>query len=106
VEKDGQEAADLYSAKPGTSQHQLGTTVDFGSIDDSFAYTEAGKWLFAHADEFGFSLSYPENGLSITGYQYESWHYRYIGRAGTELQQAYFYDSQQRLLEFVHLLLN
>jgi zinc D-Ala-D-Ala carboxypeptidase len=98
----GQEMADRESARPGMSQHQLGTAIDFGSITDAFAETQAGKWLAAHAGEYGFSLSYPQNYEWLTGYRYESWHFRYITRAGTALQKQFFGDIQQYLLLFLH----
>lgn len=97
----GQEAADRESARPGLSQHQLGTAVDFGSITDAFADTAAGKWLFAHAGQYGFSLSYPRDYEWLTGYRYECWHYRYITREGTELQERFFGGIQQYLLLFL-----
>jgi D-alanyl-D-alanine carboxypeptidase len=97
----GQEMADRESARPGASQHQLGTAMDFGSITDAFEDTRAGKWLFAHAGEYGFSLSYPRGYEEVTGYRYESWHYRYITRAGVLLQRKYFGDVQQYLLLFL-----
>ena len=97
----GQDAADRESARPGTSQHQLGTAIDFGSITDAFAGTRAGKWLAAHAEEYGFSLSFPEGYEEVTGYRHESWHYRYITPAGTALQKSYFGDIQQYMLEFL-----
>ena len=97
----GQETADRESARPGASQHQLGTAIDFGSITDAFARTRAGKWLFAHAGEYGFSLSYPQGYEGITGYRYESWHYRYVTKAGVLLQRKYFGDIQQYLMEFL-----
>jgi zinc D-Ala-D-Ala carboxypeptidase len=98
----GQAAADRESARPGLSQHQLGTAIDFGSITDAFAETKPGKWLAAHAEEYGFSLSYPDGYESVTGYRHESWHYRYITRAGTRLQKEFFGDIQQYMLEFLH----
>lgn len=87
-------------APPGHSQHQLGTAIDFGSIDLSFAATAAGRWLFANAWKFGFSLSYPENSVDETGYSYEPWHYRYVGRSAAGLIQSFFGGSQQIFLEF------
>ena len=98
----GQQAADRESARPGASQHQLGTAVDFGSITDSFGDTKAGRWLAAHAEEYGFSLSYPKGYENVTGYRYESWHFRYITRSAARLQKEYFDDIQQYLLEFLH----
>jgi zinc D-Ala-D-Ala carboxypeptidase len=102
VREYGQEAADRESARPGMSQHQLGTAIDFGSITDAFADTRAGRWLAAHAGEYGFSLSYPRDGESLTGYRYESWHYRWITRPGTGLQRQFFGDIQKYLLLFLH----
>jgi zinc D-Ala-D-Ala carboxypeptidase len=98
----GQEMADRESAKPGASQHQLGTAIDFGSITDDFAGTRAGTWLFAHAGEHGFSLSYPQGYEEVTGYRYESWHYRYITKPGVVLQKKFFGDIQQYMLEFLN----
>ena len=86
----GREAADRVSARPGHSQHQLGTVVDFGSIDNSFAESKAGLWMAANAGRFGFSLSYPEGAESITGYDWESWHYRYVGKAAAALEAEFF----------------
>jgi len=100
--KDGQEAADRYSAHPGKSQHQLGTVIDFGSIDDSFADTKAGKWLKENAWKYGFSLSYPKDLESFTGYVWESWHYRYIGKDAALLEREFFGGIQERMLRFLH----
>jgi zinc D-Ala-D-Ala carboxypeptidase len=102
VKMHGQQAADRESARPGTSQHQLGTAVDFGSITDAFAETKAGQWLAAHAEEYGFSLSFPKGYESVTGYRTESWHYRYITKTAARLQREYFDDIQQYLLVFLH----
>jgi D-alanyl-D-alanine carboxypeptidase len=98
----GKETADRESARAGMSQHQLGTAVDFGSITDAFADTRAGKWLAAHAWEYGFSLSYPRGYEELTGYRYESWHYRYMTRSGTLIQREFFGDVQQYLVEFLN----
>jgi D-alanyl-D-alanine carboxypeptidase len=101
VKEYGQEIAGRESARPGASQHQLGTAVDFGSITDAFADTRAGKWLAVHAEEFGFSLSYPQGYEAVTGYRYESWHFRFVTKPGTLLQKRYFGDIQQYLLQFL-----
>ena len=100
VEELGEEEALRSSARPGTSQHQLGTTIDFGSITDAFAATPGGRWLAENAWRYGFSLSYPEGYEEVTGYKYESWHYRYIGRAAAQMEQIFFGGIQQHLLEF------
>ncbi len=97
----GQTEAERQSAHAGHSQHQLGLAIDFGSITPEFAFTKAGKWLFTHAGEFGFSLSYPEGHESETGYMYEPWHYRFIGRDAARLQKKWFGDSQQLMLVFL-----
>ena len=96
----GREEADRVSARPGHSQHQLGTTLDFHPIDDHFADTEAGKWVLAHASEYGFSLSYPKGYEDVTGYTYEPWHYRYMGKEAVKVIDKYFLGVQQFFLEF------
>lgn len=73
------EYADAVSARPGHSEHQSGYTIDCNTIDNNFADTPAGKWLAAHAHEYGFIIRYPKGKESITGYAYESWHIRYVG---------------------------
>lgn len=83
---------DSISAPPGTSEHQLGTTVDFGSpelpgiVGDPtiefhpwFERTSEGAWLLQHAHKYGFTLSYPAEAYELTYFFYEPWHYRYIG---------------------------
>jgi D-alanyl-D-alanine carboxypeptidase len=91
----------LVSAQPGHSQHQLGTAIDFGSISDSFAATKAGIWLAENAGRFGFSLSYPKDMATVTGYSWESWHYRYIGQAAGALEAEFFDAVQQYLMLFL-----
>lgn len=84
VQRDGQAAADTYSARPGHSEHQTGLAVDFddhGScyLATCFADTAAGVWLAEHAADYGFVLRYPNGADAITGFQYEPWHFRYVG---------------------------
>lgn len=102
VKRHGQEEADRFSARPGHSQHQLGTVIDFGSITEEFAYTDGGKWMALHAGRFGFSLSYPRGAEEETGYMWEPWHFRYVGPVVIELQETFFAGSQQKTLEFIH----
>lgn len=102
VKELGMEQAERESARPGTSQHQLGTTIDFGSITQDFASTEAGMWIREHAPEFGFSLSYPRGKEERTGYMWEPWHYRYLGRHAAEMEQEFFSGFQQQFLECLH----
>ncbi len=98
----GKEAADRESARPGASQHQLGTVIDFGSITDEYAKTSAGKWLTANAGKYGWSLSFPDGYEFITGYRWECWHYRYVGPLAVRFQQKWFNDVQQYMIEFIH----
>jgi zinc D-Ala-D-Ala carboxypeptidase len=97
----GEEAANRFSARPGQSEHQLGTTVDFGgtAVDLKAAYadTDQGRWLAEHAYRFGFAMSYPEGKEEITGYIFESWHYRYIGPEAA----AEWYAAGLSLKEFL-----
>ncbi len=82
----GKEEADRSSARPGHSEHQLGTTMDItvvdlkGNVFDDFGNTPAGKWLAENAYRFGFVMSYPPDTELITGYKHEPWHFRYLGR--------------------------
>ena len=80
VARDGKDAADTYSARPGHSEHQTGLCFDLNSVNDSFSYTDEGKWVNNNAHLYGFIIRYPKGKESITGYQYESWHLRYVGK--------------------------
>lgn len=80
VDRDGQAAADRYSARAGHSEHQTGLALDLNSISDSFANTPEGQWVAEHCHEYGFILRYPADKEEITGYKYEPWHLRYLGR--------------------------
>ena len=97
----GREAADRVSARPGHSQHQLGLVVDFSPIDNSFAESPAARWLALNASLFGWSLSYPDGHEHITGYSWESWHYRYVGRDLAAFMDSYFGGIQQYALQFI-----
>ncbi len=82
--KNGQAAADTYSARPGHSEHQTGLAYDvlssgYYSLESAWGETTAGKWLAAHCAEYGFIIRYPKGKDSITGYIYEPWHIRYLG---------------------------
>ena len=80
VAKDGKEAADTYSARPGYSEHQSGLCFDLNSVEDSFANTNEGKWINNNAYLYGFIIRFPKGKEDKTGYQYESWHLRYVGK--------------------------
>ena len=93
------------SAYPGTSEHQSGLCVDFMSdgqstLDNGFEDTTGFKWLGENAYKYGFILRYPKDKTDFTSYDYESWHYRYVGRAAaTEI-----YFSGLSLEEYLELI--
>lgn len=83
VANSGQEAADTFSAKPGKSEHQTGLCADLHNLPSAstaFADEDAYKWLCENAWKFGFILRFPEDKTEITGYMFEPWHYRFVGR--------------------------
>lgn len=86
VAADGQAAADTYSARPGFSEHQTGLAADLGNatgqcdLEVCFETTPGGVWLAAHAHEYGFIIRYGKDKPPVTGYQYEPWHLRYVGK--------------------------
>jgi LAS superfamily LD-carboxypeptidase LdcB len=71
---------DSYSARPGTSDHQTGLAVDFYPISEKFEKRKAYTYLLENAHKFGFILRFPEGKTDITGYMFESWHWRFVGR--------------------------
>jgi len=85
VKKDGEEKARTYSAVPGHSEHETGLAIDVSGSDgkcaaeDCFGGTKEASWLAKHASEYGFIIRYLKGKESITGYQYEPWHIRYVG---------------------------
>lgn len=79
----GDEWADSVSARAGYSEHQTGYTLDIVTYNanmSSFEKTDEFKWLQDNAYKYGFILRYPKDKEDITGYSYESWHYRYVGK--------------------------
>lgn len=106
VAQDGQAAADRYSARPGTSEHQTGLTFDVTSasggvcdLEICFADTPEGKWVTANAHKYGFIIRYPMGKETVTTYQYEPWHLRYVG---TDLA-AELKKTKQTMEEFFGL---
>ncbi len=78
----GETGADLIAARPGHSEHQTGLAIDISTLTSTqatFASTPEFAWLTENAHLYGFILRYPENKQYLTGFQYESWHYRYVG---------------------------
>lgn len=79
VARDGKASADTYSARAGHSEHQTGLAFDVNQINSSFDNSNEAKWLSSNAYKYGFILRYPKGKTNETGYQYESWHFRYVG---------------------------
>lgn len=82
VEADGVNKADTYSARPGFSDHQTGLAIDVDNTTSSFenfTNTKEYQWMLDNSYKYGFILRYPSGKESITTYQFESWHYRYVG---------------------------
>ena len=71
---------DRFSARAGYSEHQTGLAIDVNCADDSFTGTPEAAWLAAHCNDYGFILRYPQGKEGVTGYKYESWHIRYVGK--------------------------
>lgn len=97
----GLDHANKYIARAGASQHNLGTAVDFNVTETYFEDTNEFAWLMQNAGKYGFSLSFPKGAEEITGYSYEPWHFRYIGKEAVKLQDSFFEGSQQLALEYL-----
>lgn len=80
VKRDGKEAADTYSARPGHSEHQSGLTFDVNEVSDKFHNTPEANWLSDNCYKYGFILRFPNGKANETGFKYESWHFRYVGK--------------------------
>ena len=83
VKTDGKEAADTYSGRPGNSEHQTGLAVDVYNIKETYTNFEKTKeynWMQENAYKYGFILRFPKDKENETGYEFESWHYRYVGK--------------------------
>lgn len=83
AKSDGKAAADTYSGRPGNSEHQTGLAVDVYNQDETytnFEKTEEYIWMQDNAYKYGFILRFPKGKEKETGYEFESWHYRYVGK--------------------------
>jgi D-alanyl-D-alanine carboxypeptidase len=103
VDEMGSSEAGSRVARPGHSEHQLGTTLDVttegaADVDQSWGASPAGQWIASHAHEFGFLISYPSGAERRTCYDFEPWHLRYVGR---ELAAAVI-DSGLTLREYLY----
>ena len=100
AEKNGVDAANKYSAKPGESEHQTGLCCDLGVIGrglTSFNGSKEAAWVAENAHKYGFIVRSLEGKESITGYNYESWHIRYVGEGVAE----YIYENEITLEEYL-----
>ena len=101
-----EEEANMISAKPGQSEHQSGLAVDISTesigykLLESFKDTPEGQWIAEHAHEYGFILRYLDGKSDITGYVYEPWHIRYVGKTAA----AEIHDSGITLEEYLNQL--
>jgi D-alanyl-D-alanine carboxypeptidase len=105
VDDMGQKAADLTSARPGSSEHQTGLAADISAPGESdciltecFAETDASAWLVKHSWEYGYILRYPDGETATTGYEFEPWHYRFIG---VEAAKAYHESGAANYEDFL-----
>ena len=86
VNKDGKEAADRYSARPGYSEHQTGLAFDvIGTNGDLVTEEKAAQWLLDHVADYGFVVRYLKGKEKETGYMPEEWHLRYVGKEAKEI---------------------
>lgn len=95
--RDGQEEADRYSARAGYSEHQTGMVIDVNDPSYSFNGSPEGEWLAENSWRFGFIVRFPEGKEEYTGYEYEAWHIRYVGKDWAKE----IYDSGLCLEEFL-----
>ena len=82
VIKQGQKWADMYAARAGFSEHQTGLALDiieYGLNRDTFENSKGAKWLYDNAHKYGFIIRYKKDTIKITGYEYEPWHFRFVG---------------------------
>lgn len=80
VRRNGKADADLGSARPGHSEHQSGYAFDLNTISNSSDNTQTTKWVLSNCYKYGFILRYPKGKTNETGYKYEWWHLRYVGK--------------------------
>ena len=102
----GKAAGERLAARPGYSEHQTGLAADVSAIGQGcaiqtcFSKTKAGRWLAANSWQYGWILRYPDRQTSVTGYQFEPWHFRYVG---VELATDYKAKNAKSLEAFWNL---
>lgn len=93
----GEAEANTFSARPGESEHQTGMAIDITSLNQSYGDTAEGMWLAENCHKFGFIIRFQADKEDITGYIYEPWHVRYLGKSTARL----VHDSGLALEEFL-----
>ena len=96
-EIDDLDRVEMYSARPGHSEHQTGLAMDIGELSESYADTVEGGWLTENCFKYGFIIRFPKGSEQKTGYDYEPWHIRWLGKSTAKL----VYDSGLTLEEFL-----
>lgn len=108
VARRGKSATDTVSARPGSSEHQTGLTIDISAqsvgcqLSQAFGDTKEGKWVAKNAHKYGYIVRYPDGKSKITGYHYEPWHIRYVGIPVA----TYLYKNKLTLEEYYHVSCN
>lgn len=98
----GKKSTDALSARPGSSEHQTGLTIDVSAasvnclLTQRLGDTKEGKWIAKNAHKYGYIVRYPKNKSKITGYSYEPWHIRYVGVSVA----TYLYENKLTLEEY------
>ena len=86
TESQAEKKVQTYSQPPGASEHQTGLSIDIsisslgGDLVEEFGTTDAGKWVAKNGHKYGFIIRYPKGKEKVTGYSYEPWHIRYVGK--------------------------
>lgn len=108
VQNDGQAAADRYSARPGTSEHQSGLAADVSSpsvnysLTQNYINTAEGRWLADNCYKYGFIIRFPDGDEGITGYMYEPWHIRYVGQETARVIYALDITLEEYIEQYVN----
>lgn len=108
VARRGKSATDTVSARPGSSEHQTGLTIDISAnsvscqLSQAFGDTKEGRWVAKNAHKYGYIVRYPYGKSKVTGYHYEPWHIRYVGISVA----TYLYKNKLTLEEYYHVSCN
>lgn len=106
LKKEKQSIVDTYSARPGYSEHHTGLAIDVdnGQLGyNKFYLTKEFQWMQDNAHKYGFILRYPKDKEEITGYSYEPWHYRYVGKKAAEYIKKHNSTYEEYYYEFIDI---